>query len=155
MPKEPIKRLEGRDGEIWRLYCRNWTQRELAAEFGISQQRVSQIVREVAGSIVAEEKSEIVKREVDLLNSIRREVLELWDSSPTPMVSNGRIIEGVVDHGGRLAALDRFDKLTKQLHKVLDLESSRKVDVTMVGEEEAAQRAAADSTAYVFGSTDD
>lgn len=45
------ERLEGRDGQVWRLYLEGHTQEAIAERFGVSQQRVSQIVSEVRESI--------------------------------------------------------------------------------------------------------
>lgn len=44
-------RLEGRNGQIWRAYLEGHTQEAIAERFGISQQRVSQIIEEVRESI--------------------------------------------------------------------------------------------------------
>ncbi|MBE4789950.1 sigma factor-like helix-turn-helix DNA-binding protein [Streptomyces caniscabiei] len=45
------ERLEGRNGAIWRAYLEGRTQEAIAEEFGVSQQRVSQIISEVRESI--------------------------------------------------------------------------------------------------------
>lgn len=151
-PEEP--RLAGRNGEIWRAYCRGATQAALAEEFGISQQRVSQIIAEVRDSIPMEERESTLKQEIDLLRDLRRDVLSLWDADAPNLVSNGRVIEGVKDHGGRLAALARAESLTARLHKITGIEAAQKVDLSVQGEEEAARRAAADALAHLHGGTD-
>ena len=45
------ERLEGRNGEVWRLYLQGHTQESLAEQFGVSQQRISQVINEVRESI--------------------------------------------------------------------------------------------------------
>lgn len=45
------ERLEGRDGAIWTRYVGGWTQARLAAEYDVSQQRISQVLAEVRESI--------------------------------------------------------------------------------------------------------
>ncbi|SBT91390.1 hypothetical protein GA0115233_103022 [Streptomyces sp. DI166] len=45
------ERLDGRDGAIWSAYVGGATQEAIAAEHGISQQRVSQVLAEVRDSI--------------------------------------------------------------------------------------------------------
>ncbi|MCX4906864.1 sigma factor-like helix-turn-helix DNA-binding protein [Streptomyces sp. NBC_00878] len=45
------ERLEGRNGQVWRLFLEGHTQEAIAERFGISQQRVSQIIDEVRESI--------------------------------------------------------------------------------------------------------
>lgn len=155
-----MRRLDGRNGEIWRLFCRGWTQERLAEQFEISQQRVSQIVRNVRDSITIEERIDIVKQETDLLDQLRAEVLELWDAKPSPMVgANGRIVtteEGhkIDDHSGRLAALAAFDRLTARKHRMLGLDAPQKLDLNLPGEEEAARAAAAEAIAKLHGGTE-
>lgn len=50
-PMAGPERLEGRNGQIWRAYLEGHTQEAIAERFGISQQRVSQIIEEVRESI--------------------------------------------------------------------------------------------------------
>jgi hypothetical protein len=45
------ERLEGRDGRIWAAYVAGFTQEAIAAEHGISQQRVSQVLAEVRATV--------------------------------------------------------------------------------------------------------
>lgn len=45
------ERLGGRNGDVWRAYLLGRTQESIAEEYGISQQRVSQIISEVRESI--------------------------------------------------------------------------------------------------------
>lgn len=149
---EPL-RTEGRNGAIWREYVRGATQEQLAEKWGISHQRVSQIIRAVSESIKTEDRDELLKREIDLFRQLRLEVLDLWDADAPDLVSNGRVIEGVKDHTGRMQALDRAAKLSERMHKLLGLEASQKIDLN-VGEEAAAQKAAADATAYLHGGSD-
>lgn len=152
-PEEP--RLAGRNGSIWRAYCRGTTQAALSEKHGISQQRVSQIIAEVRDAIPLEERDLILKQEIDLLRALREEVLELWDADAPDLVSNGRLMEGIKDHGGRLAALARAESITARLHKITGVEAAQKVDLSMQGEEEAARRAAADAMTHLHGGTDE
>jgi hypothetical protein len=148
--------LAGRNGAIWKAYCRGATQEALAEEYELTQQRISQIINEVREGIGNEERESILKQEIDLLRDLRREVLSLWDADPNrAYAANGRELEGVVDHGGRLAALARAESITARLHKITGIEASQKVDLTLQGEEEAARRAAADAIAELHGGTDD
>lgn len=51
MPQRDGPRLDERDHEIWQRYVGGWTQARLAAEYDVSQQRVSQILDEVRQTI--------------------------------------------------------------------------------------------------------
>lgn len=64
MPQAENERLTTRNGEIWRGYIQGRTQEALAAEHGVSQQRVAQIIRDVRKSIPEEDAAEL--RRVDL-----------------------------------------------------------------------------------------
>jgi transcriptional regulator with XRE-family HTH domain len=130
------------------------TQEALAEKFEISQQRVSQIVNAVRESIPAEERADLVKQEADLLRDLRAAVLELWDTEAPDLVSNGRLMEGIKDHSGRLAALARAESLTARLHRMAGLDAPAKLDLTLQGEEEATRRDAAEALARLHGGTD-
>lgn len=51
MPQRDGPRLDGRNGDIWRAYVGGATQEAIASEYGVSQQRVSQVLAEVRDSI--------------------------------------------------------------------------------------------------------
>lgn len=160
MPENPA--LAGRNGRIWRDYCRGSTQAELAEKYGLSQQRVSQIVNEVKDSIPLEERTDLIRQETDLLRALRKEVLELWDAEPAPLIHGPRaeIVrdeneEVVKDHTGRLAALARAESLTARLHRVYGLDAPAKLDLSLAGEEEAAKRAAGEALAHLHGGTEE
>lgn len=147
--------LNGRNGLIWKLYCRGLNQEALAEKFELSQAQISRIIAEVRESIPVEERAEVVKKEIDFLNQTRAEVMELFDADAPNLVSNGRVIEGVKDHSGRLAALARAESLTARLHRVMGLDAPQKLDLSLQGEEEATRKAAADSITFLHGGTDD
>lgn len=150
----PNPALAGRNGRIWKEYCRGATQEELAEKYELTQPRISQIIAEVRDSIPLDERDALVKQETDLLRDLRREVLELWDADAPDLVSNGRVIEGTKDHGGRLAALAAADRLTARLHRVLGIDAAQKLDLTLPGEIAAAQKAAAEAITELHGGTD-
>jgi hypothetical protein len=150
----PNPALVGRNGRIWRDYCRGATQEKLAEKYELTQQRISQIVNEVKDSIAIEERADLVKRETDLLLTLREEVLDLWDADAPDLVSNGRVIEGTKDHSGRLAALAAVDRLTARLHRVHGLDAPAKLDLNLHGEEEKAKQAGAEALTFLHGGTD-
>jgi hypothetical protein len=148
-------RLMGRNGRLWREYVRGATQEELAERHSMSQAAVSAAIAAVRDSIPMKEREALIKEEIDLFRMLRSEVLELWDQDAPDLVSNGRIMEGIKDHGGRLTALARAESLSARMHKLLGIEAAAKVDLTMQGEEEAARRAAADALTELHGGTSD
>jgi hypothetical protein len=134
-------RLAGRNGAIWRAHISGATQEAIAAEHGIHQTRVSQIIREIRETLPPEERSHLVTRETEFLDHLRRIALDLVDRPPIPAYSNGKPIlmppdpdgtQAVAeDHSGRLAAWDRALRAHERLSKLLGLDAAAKVDATV------------------------
>lgn len=164
MPREKNARLEGRNGRIWRDYCRGASQVKLAERYNLTQQRISQIINEVRDSLGEEIRAETIAAEAELLRTLREEILsEIYDADAIPVTvgKDGDILrdpetgEVVRDHGGRLAAIDRADRLTQRLHRLLGIDAPAKLDLNLTGEEERAKQAGAEAVAYLHGGSDD
>jgi len=154
------RRLEGRDGSIYRAYCLGTTQEALAQEHGISQERVSAIIRNVTASIPEEDIAERRKRLLDNLDILGNVAAEIMETRPSQAYSNGRPMfneDGtpVLDYSTRMAALDRLVKLGERQAKILGLEAAQRVDVTVSEQAKRAQEAAAaDALAFLAGPED-
>lgn len=157
--EEPTSRLTARDWEIWKKWTQGKPQVALSAEYQISQQRVSQIVRTVRDSIPQETRDELVRRELDLWNALRAEVLEeIYGAKPAPVTAgkDGDLVrdpetqEIVRDHGGRLAGLKMALNISESLRRMLGADAAQKVDVN-VGEEAAALEAAEAAVSRLAG----
>lgn len=153
MPQEKGPRLEGRNGEIWRWYCRGMTQIALAEKYGLSNQRISQIIAEVRESIPAPDKEKVAQEHLEIAREMRAELAKLVDAGPIPAYSNGRPItldDGTTaeDHSGRLAAMDRLTRWLERESKLLGLDAPAKVsaDVALT-ERDAATALAAEAAA--------
>lgn len=150
-------RLADRNGAIWRAYVSGATQEAIAAEHGISRERISQILTKIRDTIPDEDRTHLIRREADFLDQMRRAALDLFDKRPIPAYSNGRPIEmpdGTIaeDHSGRLAAFDRAVKVHERLTKLLGLDAPAKADVSLVGQErDATAEAAAAALAFLDG----
>ena len=70
MPNAKDPRLEGRNGEIWRAHLFGKTQEAIAEEFDVSQQRVSQIVREVRESLPETDLMEMRRADLERLDAM-------------------------------------------------------------------------------------
>ncbi len=153
-------RTEGRNGEIWRRYCLGATQTALAEEYGISNQRVSQIIAEVRATLPEVDLAERRARHLESLDYMRNELATLATAGPIPAYSNGRPIldengRMVMDHSGRLAAMREFRAFADREAKLLGLDQPVQVDVTVNEQAKAASRAAAaDAMARLHGGTD-
>ena len=154
------RRLEGRDGSIYRAFILGSTQEALAEQHGITQQRVSEIIKAVTASIPEEDIAERRKRLLDNLDVLGTVAAEIMESPLNPAYSNGRIMldqEGrpILDAGPRLAALDRVIKIGERQAKILGLEAAQRVDVTVSEQaKRAAESAAADAMAFLAGPED-
>lgn len=160
----PSPALGGRNGCIWRDYCRGATQEKLAERYGLSQQRISQIIRETRDSIGEEVRTEVIQTEAELLRTLREEILaEIYDAKPVPVTvgKDGAVLldpetgEVVRDHGGRLAAIDRVDRISSRLHRLLGIDAPAKLDLNLTGEEEKAKQAGAEAAHYLHGGESD
>lgn len=153
MPQNDGPRLEGRNGEIWKWYCRGMTQVALAEKYGLSNQRISQIIAEVRESIPPEDKDQVRREHLELAREMRAELAKLVDKGPIPAYSNGRPItldDGTTaeDHSGRLAAMDRLTRWLERESKLLGIDAPTRVDATVaLTEQEAATALAAEAAA--------
>lgn len=164
MDRPKNARLEGRNGRIWVEYCNGRTQEFLADKYGVSQQRISQIITEVRDSLGEEIRSETIAAEAELLRRVRAEILdEIYGAKPIPVTvgKDGEILkdpetgEVVRDHGGRLAGVAAADRITQRLHRLLGIDAPAKLDLNLNGEEERAKQAGAEAVAYLHGGEDD
>lgn len=141
MPMREDPRLHGRDGAIWRAYLLGHTQERIAADQGISQQRVSQILTEIRESIPQTSKTDAALLDLERLSALltgvmpaaldgdtkasgaalniikqRDHMLGLHATEPLSIVlERQRDIEGQLVADALAAALDALD-LTPEQH---------------------------------------
>jgi hypothetical protein len=153
------RRLEGRNGSIYRAWVLGTTQEALAQEHGLHQTRVAQIIAEVRASIPEEDVAERRAKYLDSLDVLSQEMASIMDAEPTQAYSNGRPMfaaDGtpILDYSVRMAAADRILKIGERASKVLGLDAAVKVDATVSEQaDRAAEASAADAIARVLGST--
>lgn len=143
------RRLEGRDGEIYRAWVLGTTQEALADRFEISNQRVSQIIAAVRANLPEEDIAERRARALEALDLMSVVAAEVVALEPSQAWSNGRPMTNedgspVLDYSTRLAGLDRFLKVADRQAKVLGLDAAVKAEVTV---NERAREAAASAAA--------
>lgn len=151
-------RTSGRNGSIWRQYVNGQTQESLAAEYGLSRERIAQIIRAVRDSIPRQAREEVITESVELLRRLRMEALAVWESAAAPVTAgkDGDVLtdpetgQVVRDHGGRLRALDTVLKVMEREARLLGLDEAQKIDVG-AGERAAAERAAEAALSRLVG----
>lgn len=127
-----------RDIEIWKLYCAGHKQQAIAKRFGVSQPTVVRAIQRVKDSIPKEDKQELIRREVALLDRIRAEMMDDFEARLPPAFNQaGRPLvdpetgEIVRDRSSRYAALDRVLRAQAEYRKLLGLDEATKVDANV------------------------
>jgi transcriptional regulator with XRE-family HTH domain len=132
-------RHEGRDGRVWQMYAvQRWTQEAIGRELGVSQQRVSAILKEVRESIPPPDIAAMRQESIEMYRDISRRAYELAELEGAPVTAgkDGSVVYdpengGVVrDYGGRIAALKLAREADEQLRKLLGLDAAQKVEST-------------------------
>jgi hypothetical protein len=155
------RRLEGRNGAIYRAWLLGTTQEALAERHDLTQQRVSDIIRSVQAGIPEEDLAERRRKMLDTLDVLSEVAADLMESPLAPAYSNGRIMlddagQPILDVGPRLAALDRVLKVGERQAKLMGLDAAQKVDVSVSEQaKQAAAQAAADAVAFLHGGDED
>ncbi len=113
------ERLDGRDGAIWSAYVGGATQEAIAAEHGISQQRVSQVLAEVRDSI-----GDGARMDAALLAAERADALlaAVW---PAAMAGDLKAVGAalrVLERQAKAMGTDAVEPVTVSLERRLDVE---------------------------------
>jgi hypothetical protein len=139
MPESESKRLEGRNGAIWREHSiHGRTQEYLAEKYGVSQQYISQVVAQVRATIGAPDRSALITESIELIREIQARALEIVDMAGAPVAvgKDGTVLidpdTGAVvrDYSGRLKAMDTALKASDTLAKRLGLDAAQKIEST-------------------------
>lgn len=159
MPGNSRDRLEGRNGEIWRDYCAGATQEALAEEHGLSQTRVSAIIREVRASIPETDLDAARQEHTEFLQRMRLEAAQIAALPPSPAYSNGRPVldengRQVLDYAGKIRAMEAAVRVGERAAKLLGLDAPAKVEHGLTDQaQQAAASAAADALSRLHGDT--
>jgi hypothetical protein len=145
---------------IWQAYLKGANQMALAAEYGLTQGRISQIISEVRASLPERDKSELVQESAEFMRWARAQALTLWEATGAPVTAgkDGDVVYDpetgaiVRDHAGRLAGLRTAVDVERHLAKLLGLDAATKLDANVTGDESAAMAAlAAEAAQRVAG----
>lgn len=126
-------RLDGRNGDIWRLYLSGWSQARIAEHHGIGQQRVSQILREVRESIPEQDRQNVRTTVVERLDTMIAEAHEIMRSHHYVVSNSGKIVcdedgHPLRDDGPRLQAAKAIVQFDAERRKLLGLDSPTKLE---------------------------
>ncbi len=131
-------KLEGRNGEIWKLYVQGWTQEAIAEKYNLTQGRIAQIIAAVRATIPETDRAHLIQRELELLDTARVMALELALSPlPPAFDKDGNALRDpeskaiVRDATGRVQAVKLALETQRDMRKLLGLDQPLKVDATV------------------------
>lgn len=117
MPQQDGPRLDGRDGVVWREYLSGRKQAAIADDFGISQQRVSQIIAEVRATVGDRDRSFMAVMDMERLTF-------LMDAQmPAALkgdVGASRVVLAALARRAKMLGLDAAEPLRVTLERDLD-----------------------------------
>jgi transcriptional regulator with XRE-family HTH domain len=140
MPGATSPSLEGRGGEVYRKWAiYRWTQEKIAQEYGISQQRVGQIIAAVRTQLPKTDRSELIEQSRAFLEDVQRRFLEIAELTPAPLVAgkDGLPVadpetgEYVRDYSARMKALAEARITDEQIAKRFGLSEPAKTSVDL------------------------
>lgn len=141
------KRLEGRNGAIYKAKLAGCTAAEIAEAFNMSEANVYVKLKQVAASITPDEQSELRKIRSDFLDQLRQMAMEIALLDPAPAFApNGKAHfdpatgKTVYDYGTRLNAIDRLLKIDERFGKLTGTDSAVQHTVQVSAEAEQATK---------------
>lgn len=131
--------LSEREAEIYRLRVVNrWTLQKIAAHFGISHQRVSQIFEEARKKLPPVDLEAIRRASLELHEDIQRRAYEIAELAGAPVTAgkDGSVVydpeSGVAvrDYQGRVMALRLAMAADQEIRKLMGADAATKVEST-------------------------
>lgn len=113
------ERLDGRNGRVWRAYLHGATQERIAAEQGVSQQRVSQILAEVRESIPDDSRADAALLDLERLDAVLVGFMPAAEGGDPKAAG---LVLRILERRARALGLDAQEPLTVVLERRRDLE---------------------------------
>lgn len=140
-------RLDGRNGEVWeRVAIYGWNYEKAADHFGVSLQRIAQIVADVRANLGPIMTEELVQHSKETILDLKARALEVAEKAkrgaPVAVGKDGStqyetLDDGtevaVRDYGGYLKALETVAKLDEQLARRFGINAPEKKEITLTG----------------------
>ena len=129
MPPVPDRRLEGRNGAIWRDYIAGHNQEWCADKYGLSQQRVSDIVREVQAAMdEGKSKDDWRKQCLEAALEVHAVLMARVRAEPPPAFHAGEVLhddngEIVRDYTSQTTAAVQLAKYNERISRLLGLDA--------------------------------
>lgn len=144
------KRLEGRNGAMYKARLAGCTVPEIAEAFGMSEANVYIKLKQVVASIPPDEQAELRKIRSDFLDQLRQLAMDAaLQDPPNCYAPNGRELP-ILDFKPRLEAIDRLLKVDLQFAKLHGLDSAVAHTVQITAEAQQATKDQADKIEKSF-----
>lgn len=142
---------EADTAEMYRLSILGWTQAEIGGRYGITQTSVSERLCRYRKSLPTTIREDVLRRELDILEEMRRPLLKLVSEDPPPAYSNGRPMvdeqgKAVPDWSVTVSAVRAVLATQDRLAKFMGLDQPAKTE-TLVHVEAATAAAKAEADA--------
>ncbi len=130
---------EQRAAEMWELWAvKRWSQARIGEKFGVSVQRVSQILAEFRAGLPEIDRAAMIRQSLELQADVVRRAYELVEMEGAPVTAgkDGEVVRDpetdqvVRDYSGRLAALKLALAADAELRKLMGTDSATKVEST-------------------------
>lgn len=136
--------LLGRNGEVYKRWAiHRWSQARIAEHYGISQQRVSQIVNDARKEVGPILHQELAEQSREVLSHIQAESLRIAElarrGAPVTAGKDGDVVEdpetgaAVRDYSGYLAAMTLAAKMDAELARRFGVNAPEKRELDVKG----------------------
>lgn len=129
MPDVPDRRLEGRNGAIWRDYIAGHNQEWCADKYGLSQQRISEIVRAVQATMdEGKSRDDWRKQCLEAALEVHAVLMARVRAEPPPAFHAGEVLrdeDGVIvrDYTAQTTAAVQLAKYLERIARLLGLDA--------------------------------
>ncbi len=133
----PVPEEVERNAEIYKKYIIGCSQRSLAEEYGLAQQRIAQIIAAQREKNDPQERADQAQRSFEFLNDLRQQAYEIAQLVPAPVAvgKDGNVLydpvsgQVVRDYSGRLNAAETAAKMDDRLRRLLGTDAPARSQV--------------------------
>jgi hypothetical protein len=134
VPKEATLDTAIRDERCARLRAQGHTYRQIAACEGIGLQTAHKSVKRALAAVPVEAVNELRQIESERLNRVISTAFGIVETSH-PVVSHGRVMEGLEDTGPILSALALIVRTSESIRKLYGLDAPARQTITVLTED--------------------
>lgn len=136
-----------RNQQIWLRYANGGAVADLAVEYGLSEERIYQVIKQVAATIPDEDRSQVVKLRRSYLDQAKTIAMEIAQAPAKPSFApNGRELLGrdgepILDNSERLTAVTAALKADERLARLTGTDAPAQQLISVEHDKAKAQEA--------------